>query len=149
MGLVKFKKHGPGFSKHNHSFPSIFDAFLSNDMFDRNVFSSTVPAVNIKENENEFQLDLAVPGLEKENFKIEVENETLVISSEVKEEQETKKDNYSRKEFSYQSFKRAFTLPDSTVSEKISAKYADGVLKVVIPKEEEAKSKGPKNIKVV
>ena len=108
----------------------------------------TLPAVNIKENADEFFLEIAVPGMKKSDFNIEVDNKILSISSEREEEHKEKEENYTRREFGYSSFKRTFTLPESIESDKINAKYNDGILKVHLPKREEAKEKPAKRINV-
>ena len=108
----------------------------------------TLPAVNIKENADEFSLEIAVPGKKKSDFNIDVDNKILSISSETKEEQEHKEENYTRREFGYSSFKRTFTLPDTIESDKISAQYKDGILTVHLPKKEEAKDKPAKRISI-
>lgn len=108
----------------------------------------TLPAVNIKENADEFFLEIAVPGKKKSDFNIYVDNKILSISSETKEEQEHKEENYTRREFGYSSFKRTFTLPDTIESDKISAQYKDGILTVHLPKKEEAKDKPAKRISI-
>lgn len=101
--------------------------------------TSTIPLVNIKEDENGFALEVAAPGLDKGDFKLDVKEGVLYVSAEKKTENEDKKDNYRRKEFSYTSFKRAFTLPRSVDGEKIEANYNHGVLNIAIPKKAEAK----------
>ena len=108
----------------------------------------TLPAVNIKENADEFFLEIAVPGMKKSDFNIDVDNKILSISSEREEEHKEKEENYTRREFGYSSFKRTFTLPESIESDKINAKYNDGILKVHLPKREEAKEKPAKRINV-
>ena len=134
--------------------PSIFDRFFNNDIMDWNFsnFSSTntsLPAVNVKENDNEFSIEVAAPGMTKKDFNISFHNNVLTISSEKKEEKKEKEDNYSRKEFSYQSFQRSFTVSDNTVdSDKIAAKYTDGILTITLPKREEVKPKPLKEIKI-
>jgi len=111
--------------------------------------NTTIPAVNVKEDEDKFQIEVAAPGMNKEDFKIKLENNVLSICSEKKEEKEEKKPNYSRREFSYQSFQRSFTLPEGHVqSEKITAKYNDGILIVELPKREEVKPQPPKEISI-
>ncbi|TDU40121.1 heat shock protein Hsp20 [Gelidibacter sediminis] len=108
----------------------------------------TLPAVNIKENAEEFFLEIAVPGMKKSDFDIDVDNKILSVSSERKEDNTTEEGNYTRREFGYASFKRTFTLPDSIESDHISAKYEDGILTVHLPKKEEAKEKPAKRINV-
>jgi HSP20 family protein len=135
-------------------FPGIFDKFFDTDLFDMNRrnFSgtnTTLPSVNIKENTDGFEVEMAVPGLKKEDFNIELNNDLLTITSEKKVENETKEgEEFIRREFSYQEFKRSFTLPNIVDDEKIQAKYEDGVLKVYVPKREEVKPKPAKKIAI-
>ncbi len=138
-----------------NTFPVLFDDFLNRDLFDwRNTnFSNTgttVPSVNIKETKDNFEVQLAAPGMKKDDFKIHLDGNTLTISSETSSEKNDEKDgNYSRREFSYQSFQRSFTLPKDVVdSDKIKAKYEDGVLHLNVPKREEAKQKPPRLIQI-
>ncbi|NOX84624.1 MAG: Hsp20/alpha crystallin family protein [Chlorobi bacterium] len=131
--------------------PTIWEDFFSNDLFNFPSFmatGTTVPAVNISETENEYMVEMAAPGMKKSDFNINLDDRVLTISSEKKEEKEEKEKNFTKKEFSYQSFERSFTLPETVDQEKIMAKYADGVLKVILPKKEEAKAKSSKVIKV-
>ncbi|MEM6264636.1 MAG: Hsp20/alpha crystallin family protein [Bacteroidota bacterium] len=124
------------------SFSNMFDDFLTRDLFNHEGFTnSQVPAVNISEHDDSFGIEVAAPGLKKEDFSINLDNNRLVISSEQKTEtEETKEDGtYTRREFSYSSFRRAFTLPDSVNTEGISATYEDGILHLTLPKREEAK----------
>lgn len=99
----------------------------------------TIPAVNIVESEDAFVLDLASPGMKKDDFRIKLDNNVLTISSEKREENEEKTEKYSRKEFNYCSFSRSFTLPKSIDLDKIKADYKDGILQVSLPKREDAK----------
>lgn len=126
------------------SFPlmsSIFDDFYRD--WSTTNFSDTntsLPAVNIKENDHEFIVEVAVPGMDKNDFKIDLDNNILTISSEKVNNNQEQKYNYTRREYSYQSFKRSFTLPKNIVdSEKIKARYNAGELVIEIPKKEEAK----------
>ncbi len=134
--------------------PSLFDRFFENDLFDwsnRNfsVTNTTLPAVNISETDNDFLLEVAAPGLTKSDFKIELKNDLLTISSDKKVEKEKEEGpQFTRREFSYQSFSRSFTMPLSGDGDKISAKYEDGILTVTIPKKEEAKPKPQKEIAI-
>lgn len=127
--------------------PRFFDDFLSKDFYDWNAnnnlpSNSTLPSVNIVESNDGFVVEMAAPGMNKKDFIIELDNETLMISSEKEFKNEIQEDDkYVRREFSYQSFQRSFHLPKSVVDEsKIEAKYQDGVLRVMIPKREEAKA---------
>lgn len=100
----------------------------------------TMPAVNIKNNEDHFEIELAAPGLKKEDFSIEVEDDLLKLSVEKKQEVEENTENYTRKEFSFSSFHRSFTLPKNVVDkDHVKAAYVDGILKVSLPKLQEAK----------
>lgn len=112
--------------------------------------ATTVPSVNVRENDDEYLVEMAVPGMKKEDFQIEVNNNVLTIRSEVKNEQEKKEgETYTRREFSYQSFYRSFNLNHQEVDEyKIKATYKDGILSVVLPKKEEAKPKPSRSIKI-
>ena len=112
--------------------------------------ATTVPSVNVRENDDEYLVEMAVPGMKKEDFQIEVNNNVLTIRSEVKNEQEKKEgETYTRREFSYQSFYRSFSLNHQEVDEsKIKATYKDGILSVVLPKKEEAKPKPSRSIKI-
>jgi HSP20 family protein len=129
--------------------------FMNRELFDwtNSNFSptnTTLPAVNIKETEDHFSVEVAAPGMKKEDFSIELDNNLLTISSEKTDEREQKDgERYTKREFSYQSFQRSFTLPQNMVmEEKIEAKYKDGVLHLTIPKKEEAKKKPRRTIKI-
>ena len=134
--------------------PSILDDMLRTDWFGGRANSSTVgtsiPAVNIRENEDGFHVEVAAPGMSKEDFNIELDNDVLNISTETKNETEQSNENekYTRKEFSYRSFKRAFSLPDSIDSNKIAASYENGVLEIKLPKKEEAKIQAKRMIEI-
>lgn len=143
--------------KRNENYPAtsnFFSDFFNRDWMDwttRNFSdtNTTLPSVNIIESEESYEVDMAAPGLEKKDFKIELSHGVLTISSEKKMENETKKGRqFTRKEYSYQSFNRSFTLPHTVESDKISARYENGILKVVIPKKEEAKPKPLKTIEI-
>ena len=140
MSLVK---------RNNLFFPSLMNEFMGPDWFGgTDKWNTSVPAVNIKDNEEDFELELAVPGVKKDDFTVEVDNDVLTISSEMKSENEDVKGNYTRKEFSYSSFKRAFTLPDTVDGSKIDAKYEDGILKLTLPKKQEALPKPKRMISI-
>lgn len=131
---------------------NLFDDFFARDLFNWPSSSSTgtsIPKVNIYETNDGFHVDMAAPGMTKSDFKVELDNNMLTISShkESKNAEEENR-NYQRKEYSYQSFVRSFHLPDSAEAEKINAKYEDGILNLVIPKKEEAKRKPIRNIKI-
>lgn len=130
-------------------FPSLIDDLINTD-WNLKVpsFSSTVPAVNIKELDSQFEIELAVPGMNKDDFEIEVEDGVLSISSTQEEEQVNEKGKFTRREFSYSSFRRSFTLPDSVDPTKIDATYKEGVLLVLLPKHKEAQPQPKKLIKI-
>lgn len=141
MALIKFNRD---------LLPTVnwMDDFFGRDMMDFPGFGSSSPKVNIREDENNYFVEVAAPGMKKEDFNLSLDNNILTISSEVKDEQENRDGNYTRREFSYSSFSRSFTLPDTAEADKIEAKYKDGVLHIVMPKKEEAKRKPAKNIKI-
>lgn len=137
------------------SMPSLFDDFFTRDLFDwrSSNFSNTnttLPAVNVKETADAFEVEMAAPGMQKDDFKVELNNNVLTISSEQKQEHEEKEgEKYTRKEFSYQSFQRSFTLSkDAVDADNIEAKYDNGVLRLHIPKREEVKQKPARLISI-
>lgn len=108
----------------------------------------STPKVNIKETKDDYFVEMAAPGLKKGDFNIDLENEVLTISAEQKQENNNTDENYTRREFSFTSFKRSFNLPEFINTDKIEAKYEDGVLNVKLPKREEAKPKPARTIKI-
>jgi HSP20 family protein len=109
----------------------------------------TLPSVNISDTNDNFIVEMAIPGLKKSDFNINVEDDVLTISAEINEEhKEEVARNYSRREFGYSSFKRTFSLPESVETEKITAQYNDGILNLTLPKREEAKQKPSRMITV-
>ncbi|WP_289062223.1 Hsp20/alpha crystallin family protein [uncultured Zobellia sp.] len=108
----------------------------------------TLPKVNIRETKDAYVVDMAVPGLKKSDFEIDIDNKVLSITSEVEESNEHKDDNYIQREFGYSSFKRSFTLPETVKEDKIKAGYKEGVLTIHLPKKEEAIQKPPRSIKI-
>lgn len=130
-------------------FASLIDDFINTDWnLKVPTFSGTVPAVNIKELDSQFEIELAVPGMKKDDFEIEVEDGVLSISSTQEEEQVNEKGKFTRREFSYSCFRRSFTLPDSVNPTKIDASYKEGVLLVLLPKHKEAQPQPKKLIKI-
>lgn len=138
------------------SFPtwsSWIDDIFNNDM--PSVFTSnfntgiTLPKVNISETTDAYMVAMAVPGMKKTDFQIDLDNNTLSISSTTETENTNANDTtYTRREYGYSSFKRTFSLPETVADEKISATYEDGILTVHLPKKEEAKQKPPRNIEI-
>ncbi len=124
--------------------------FFNDDVFPMlsdNSKSST-PAVNIREDDSNYVLDFAIPGIDKKDLKIDMNEDVLTISSEVKNESEENKNGYKRKEFSFTAFSRSFYIPENVDREKIGANYKDGVLTVLLPKQEEEKNKINKTIEI-
>ena len=136
MTLVKF---GNGQKNYpvNPFFNDVFDSIL-NDTFIGDKLISRVPAVNIAENENEFHIELAAPGLKKEDFKINLDKNVLSVSADKKVEN-VEGTKFSKREYNYTSFTRSFTLPETVDHSKINAEYTDGVLTLTVAKREEAK----------
>lgn len=132
--------------KPGERFPSVLDDFFKpwNEWFTNSGYISkplTVPAVNVVENQNEYKVSLAAPGLKKSDFQIDIEGNMLSIQSEKEDTKEEKDEQFTRKEFMYSSFSRSFTLPEDVKQDKIDAVYEDGVLKITLPKKEDAKSR--------
>jgi len=127
-------------AKFSNQLPSLFDRFFEGDLFDwsnRNfsLTNTTLPSVNIKESNDAFTVEVAAPGFDKSDFKLELNHDLLTISSEKQMENETKEDEqFTRREFSYQAFTRTFTLPNTVEEDKIKATYDNGILKISIPK---------------
>ena len=137
------------------TFPALFDDFFNRDVFNwrQNNYSdtnTTIPAVNIKETPAHFEVEVAAPGMEKKDFNVQLEGTMLTISSEKESSKEQQEDvRYTSREFSYLSFSRTFNLQKDVVdTEKIQATYENGVLRLLIPKKEEAKQKGPRRIEI-
>ena len=130
--------------------PSVFDHFFGRDLlspFFNDGADYSVPAVNIRESETSYEIELAVPGMNRDDLKINLENDILTISSENKSDKEEKTEDYMRREFSYKSFSRSFSLPDTVDSEKIKATHSNGILKLELPKMKEEVKKS-KTIKI-
>jgi len=144
--------------RNGEYFPTLPGLF--NDVFSRDLWNwglsnnsntnTSIPAVNIRETNDAFEVEMAAPGMTKDDFRIELDNNMLLISSEKQNESEEKEGaNYTRREFSYQSFQRTFQLPKEVVdADKIAARYENGLLHLVIPKKEEAKQRPPKMIRI-
>lgn len=123
----------------NGYLPSVFDAFFNDANMSENSVVFTRPDFNVYETESQFVVEAAVPGLEKSDFNIEVKDNVLEISSQKEKTEEKKENKYYYRGFSYGSFKKSYTLPDNADKEKIEASYENGILKVMIPKDKEAK----------
>jgi HSP20 family protein len=131
-----------------------FRPFFMPNLFDNDFFAVTsnstsfTPAVNIRESEKNYVLDLAIPGMDKKDLKIDINEDVLTISSETKSETEESRNGYKRKEFSYSTFSRSFCIPENVEREKIEANYKDGILSVALPKQKEVKNKITREIKI-
>ncbi|HEX3383764.1 MAG TPA: Hsp20/alpha crystallin family protein [Mucilaginibacter sp.] len=139
MTLVKFNPDKRSNSSLLPGFNDVFDSIF-NDTFFNDRMVTRVPAANISETEDHYHVELAAPGLKKENFKISLDRNVLHISVEQQAENNDVQKNYSKREYSYSSFVRSFTLPDGANAEDIEAAYTDGILKIDIAKRDEAKA---------
>jgi HSP20 family protein len=150
MTLVKFKNGGgvgnfPSIDR-TLGFPSFFSDTLERLWSDEDI--NWMPSANIRERAEDFKIDLAVPGMDKKDFSVEVDNGILTVSGERKEENMEENEKLTRREFHYGSFKRTFSLPESANPDSVSASYKDGVLSLTIAKREESKQKPKKQIKI-
>lgn len=152
MKLVRSRGNGS-------MFPRFVNDFFESDLLSRpNLFDvesvmpkwglANTPSVNIMEKNKEYEIELAAPGLEKKDFKVEIDNGCLSISCEKKRDEKEENENYRRREFSYQSFNRTFELPENSLPDKIDAHYEDGILKLTLPKRDETNVKARKEIKI-
>jgi HSP20 family protein len=134
--------------------PSLIEDFFGRDWLDSTManwrtFNSTLPAVNVQESDEDYKIEVAAPGMKRDDFKVELDNHVLTISSQQENSHEEKDGNYTRREFSYQSFQRSFSLPENRVrGEEIKAEYVDGILRITVPKTEDARKKPAKQIAV-
>ena len=153
--IVTVPKNGNVISKRNINYPTwsswIDDLFGVDETpwFRANMNSGiSTPKVNIRENNDSYIVEMAVPGMKKSDFEISIDNKMLFISAEFETKNEENSEDYSVREFGYSSFKRTFTLPETIDEAKINASYTDGILNVIIPKRDEAKQKPPRTIKI-
>lgn len=154
MSLTKFRNRRPFGSLMSQNFFDMDDFFenrawgreMSPDRFWNNKISE--PALNIKETDDNFEIELAAPGFSKKDFEITIDDGSLNISAEKSTSEEEKEENYTRREFSYNAFERSLQLPESVKEEAIKAKYNDGILSFNLVKKEEAKKRPPKVIEV-
>ncbi|MCB8964115.1 MAG: Hsp20/alpha crystallin family protein [Bacteroidales bacterium] len=137
--------------RRRNALPSFVDEFFGDDLFNRFFNENenvTLPSVNIKEGKEDFSIEVAAPGFDKKDFRVDLNNNILEISSEKELKQEENDAKIMRREFRYSSFKRTFTLPDTADTDKIKAEYKDGILSITIPKKDEAKVKPVKQISI-
>ena len=137
MSLIKFR-NGTSGNSLTAGLGDIFESMF-NDSFISDRMVSRVPAVNVFETENHYHIEMAVPGLKKEDFKINLDKNLLTISAEQQMKNETNDKQYNKREYAYNSFVRSFALPDSADDAQIDAKYTDGILDIAVAKREEAK----------
>ena len=149
MSLVKFRNRRPWGNLVTSNFFDN-DDFLSNRLFNNELWNTQLnePALNIKETDEAFEVELAAPGFSKKDFEVTIAEGCLNISAENSHSEEEKEDNYTRKEFSYNSFEKKLQLPDSIKEEDVKAKYKDGVLRFNLIKKEAAKHQKPKKIEI-
>lgn len=155
MSLIKFKKRRPFGGLVTSDFFDMED-FFDNRFWNQGLMNDSFwngrkgePALNIKENEANFEIELAAPGFAKKDFQITIDEECLNISAEKSTSEEEKEDDYTRKEFSYKSFERSLQLPENVKDEEIKAKYKDGILSFKLEKKEEVKKPQPKIVEIV
>ncbi|WP_222983384.1 Hsp20/alpha crystallin family protein [Flagellimonas meishanensis] len=153
MSLVKFRKRPWGNLITQDFFD--MDDFFDNRKWVRDMLPSKFwngktmePALNIKETDEDFEIELAAPGFGKKDFNVTIEDGCLNISAKKEHSEEEKEDNYTRREFSYNAFERSLQLPESVKEEEIKAKYHDGILSFKLAKKEQAKKRPPKIVEV-
>ena len=145
MNLVKFNR-----PSRRNSFPSLFDEFFNPSFFEFKELNNGLrrPQTNIIENENGYTIELAVPGINKNDVEIKIEKDQLIISSTHKEEETKESENYTRREFNYSAFSQSFHLPEAIDKDAITANYNNGVLSIELNKKEEAKLNAAKTIEI-
>jgi HSP20 family protein len=141
--------------KRNSEMPAVLDNMIENFLgkdFIPSVFGNEwvhkIPAANVVEAKDNFRVEVAAPGMKKDDFKISVDGDLLTISTEKVNEVKDETEKFTRREFNHSKFTRTFTLPETVDAEKISAQYVDGLLNITLPKKEESKEKGAKEIKI-
>ena len=130
-----------------NTFERALDEFFKPN-FSSPAFSGQKPMVNVVESDDNFKLEVAAPGLNKEDFKISIEKDQLIVSASREDKKEETTEKYARREFNFTSFKRSFYLPETINGEAIAANYENGILTLTLPKKEEAKEKGPRVVEV-
>lgn len=138
-------------AKNTNGYPNLVNSFFNKELMDElfvPAHQGTAPAVNVAESAEGYRIEVAAPGLQKSDFKLNLDHNRLTISAEKENKAEEKSEKYTRREFSYSSFQRTFTLPTTVDGEKINATYVDGVLHVELPKREEAKVKPARTIEI-
>ena len=124
----------------NSWFPTVFDEFMNSDLMPRTKSTTTAPAVNVKEDDKAYTMEVAAPGIKKEWCRVSLNEEgnlSIAIENKMEHKEEDKKQHYLRREFSYTNYQQSYSLPDDVVRDKISASVADGILTVVLPKQQQ------------
>lgn len=150
MTLVKFNNRNRLFPWNNGGLRNLlnYDSFINDDLLLED--DSYMPAMNVKEHDKDFEIEFAAPGFSKKDFDVSIEGDMLHVCGEKSMEKEEKEDNYTRKEFSYNSFKRSLKLPESVnTDKKVKASYNDGILKLNLLKKEESKTTPKKKIEIL
>ncbi|MEF3080087.1 Hsp20/alpha crystallin family protein [Winogradskyella poriferorum] len=150
MSLIKFNNRQRLFPSWTNEGLKNFlssDDFFNNDFFEED---SLMPAMNVKEHDDDFEIEFAAPGFNKKDFEVTIDENILNVCGEKKHETEEKEEDFTRKEFSYNSFKRSITLPKSVnTDQEVKATYKNGILKLNLLKKEEAKTQQPKKVEVI
>ncbi|MFI0431109.1 Hsp20/alpha crystallin family protein [Mariniflexile sp. HMF6888] len=149
MTLVKFNNRNRLFPWNNGGLRSLlnYDPFINDDLLEDDSF---MPAMNVKEHDKDFEIEFAAPGFSKKDFDVSIEGDMLHVCGEKSMEKEEKDDDYTRKEFSYNSFKRSLKLPETVnADKKVKASYNDGILKLNLLKKEESKTMPKKKIEIL
>jgi HSP20 family protein len=146
MAIIKWNRENDNLPV----FSNLWDNFLNRDLDDFYFNSNMLrtPSVNIIEGKEDFLIEVAAPGMQKKDFSVNIEHNLLTIEAKKESKSESKDERYTRREFNFNSFRRSFTLPESIVQEKIDAKYEDGILRIILPKKEEAKVKPSREIAI-
>jgi HSP20 family protein len=146
MAIIKWNRE----DDNSPVFSNIWNNFLNRDMDDFYVNGMTLrtPSVNIIEGKEDFTIEVAAPGLLKEDFSVNIDHNLLTIEAKKELKSESKEERFTRREFCYNTFRRSFTLPESIVQEEIDAKYENGILHIILPKKEEAKVRPSREIAI-
>jgi len=146
MAIIKWNRENDNLPV----FSNLWDNFLNRDLDDFYFNSNMLrtPSVNIVEGKEDFTIELAAPGMQKKDFNVNIDHDLLTIEAKKESKSESNDERYTRREFNFNSFRRSFTLPESIVQEKIDAKYNDGILRIILPKKEEAKVKPSREIAI-
>jgi HSP20 family protein len=146
MAIIKWNRENDNLPV----FSNLWDNFLNRDLDDFYFNSNMLrtPSVNIIEGKEDFSIEVAAPGMQKKDFSVNIDHNLLTIEARKESKEESKDERYTRREFNYNTFRRSFTLPESIIQEKIDAKYNDGILRIILPKKEEAKVKPSREIAI-